>query len=398
MRKVFVKALFAVMISSLLVGCAIAPKPLAPFTAYDLNPKVRSGDYRQKTDSFLTILDSSGSMAEAYKGESKFETGKNFVHRMNQTIPDLKLTGGLEKFGGTVNPWAEQTCLVYGMTGYSKKGFGEGLQKFTVPKGETPMANAINAANGYLKSAPGNIAVIVVSDGRSTDSDPVAAAKKLKSQYGDRVCIYTVTVGNDPGGVKNMEGIARVGQCGFSTNAASITSGSDMADFVEKVFLAKVMKRGAPPPPPKPAPAPAGPRDTDRDGVYDHLDKCPGTPLGARVDAKGCWILQNVLFDTDKSKIKPQYYWILDEALTVMNKNPWLKMELLGYTDSDATTGYNMGLSKRRSDAVINYLKEKGVSGERLTPRWFGEARPVSSNSTSEGKAKNRRVELKPIF
>jgi OOP family OmpA-OmpF porin len=393
MARKYFKLFFVLMIGALLASCA-TPQPLKPFTAFDVNPKVRSGDYVQKVDSFLTILDSSGSMAEGYKGDTKFNIAKNFVHRMNQTIPDIPLTGGLRKFGGTVSPFTKQTQLVYGMTSYSKDGFDEGLKTFTAPIGETPMASSIRAGAGDLKSASGRLAVIIVGDGRATDMKSTRAAEDMKSQYGDRLCIYTVAVGNDPGGIARMKRIARASGCGFSVNAESIGSASDMADFVERVFLAKAEKAAAPPP----APAPPGVLDSDRDGVPDDRDRCPGTPLGARVDRYGCWDIGNVLFGFDKSNVRSEYHAMLDEVVSVMNRNPGLKIALQGNTDSIGSAKYNRGLSMRRAKAVMEYLEKKGISRDRLSVIGYGLTRPVATNKTREGRKMNRRVELHPVL
>ncbi|MBW1789629.1 MAG: OmpA family protein [Deltaproteobacteria bacterium] len=386
-----------VLVGVMFAGCA-ATQPLKPFTAFDLNPKLKSGDYVQKTDSFLVVLDASGSMAEGYKGDSKFNIARNFVHGMNQTIPDLKLTGGLRKFGGTHNPFAKKTGLVYGMTDYSRAGFEEGLNMVKAPKGETPMAFAIKSAGGDLKSAPGKMALIVVGDGRATDFKSTNEAKNLKSTYGDRLCIYTVAVGNDPEGVKRMQRIADAGRCGSYINADSVSSGAQMAEFVENIFLAKVKKPAPPPPPPRRAPAPPGVPDSDRDGVPDDRDKCPGTPLGARVNDDGCWILGNVLFDFDQSKVKAEYHGLLKGVVAVMNRNPSLKLELNGFTCNMGPAKYNMGLSMRRAKAVAAYLSSKGISKGRLITKSYGLTKPAASNATRAGRKLNRRVELRPTF
>lgn len=139
--------------------------------------------------------------------------------------------------------------------------------------------------------------------------------------------------------------------------------------------------------------------DTDKDGVQDADDACPGTPLGAKVDARGCWTLNtDYLFDFDKSVIKVQYYPYLDELIPVMNRNPALRVEIQGHADSTGTNLYNQALSERRAKAVRNYLTKKNVAAPRLTAVGFGEEKPAYSNDTTEGRSKNRRVELKPLL
>ena len=137
-----------------------------------------------------------------------------------------------------------------------------------------------------MKSAKGNIAVIIFTDANKEvmNFDAVRkAAINLKSQYGNRICIYTVQIGNDPAGKKLLQQVAQEGQCGFYTNAAKIASSAGMAGFVEKIFLQKGEKVEvveevvvvA-----KPAPC----IDNDADGVCDKDDQCLKTPKGAKVD------------------------------------------------------------------------------------------------------------------
>ena len=72
-------------------------------------------------------------------------------------------------------------------------------------------------------------------------------------------------------------------------------------------------------------------------------------------------------------------------------------MEIGGHTDSTGEDAYNMGLSQRRAESVRSYLVSKGVKASRLEAKGYGETKPVASNDTNEGRAKNRRVELKKL-
>jgi outer membrane protein OmpA-like peptidoglycan-associated protein len=81
-----------------------------------------------------------------------------------------------------------------------------------------------------------------------------------------------------------------------------------------------------------------------------------------------------------------------------MKKNPGLKMHIKGFTDSTASDEYNLGLSEKRAQAVKAYLEQKGIEASRFTIYGFGKTNPVSSNDTPEGRAKNRRAELKPVL
>jgi OOP family OmpA-OmpF porin len=146
--------------------------------------------------------------------------------------------------------------------------------------------------------------------------------------------------------------------------------------------------------------APPAPGDKDGDKVPDDKDVCPGTPKGVKVDERGCWVLgQDYLFDFDKATIKKQYYPILDDVVKVMVENPTMNVKLEGHTDSIGAAAYNKKLSEKRANAVKKYLIDKGgVAPSRLSTVGHGEDSPIAPNNTKEGRAKNRRVELTPLW
>ncbi|HVT36616.1 MAG TPA: OmpA family protein [Nevskiaceae bacterium] len=151
------------------------------------------------------------------------------------------------------------------------------------------------------------------------------------------------------------------------------------------------------------------PIDSDHDGVPDNLDKCPGTPPGISVDATGCPIsvaaaganrsFENTNFAFDKSDLTDYAKAILDNAANVINglvqKYPSLKVDVSGHTDYIGTEAYNMGLSERRANAVKGYLTRKGVDANRINTFSYGETKPIAPNETSEGRALNRRAEIR---
>jgi OOP family OmpA-OmpF porin len=384
----------------------------------------------------MVILDKSKSMGEDYEDQQKLTYAKEIVSRMNQTIPDLRLMSALRHFPiGQFS--SEKSRLVYGLTAYSKAGLEDALREIKRTGGSSPLAAAMDAAGADLKSNQGDIALIIVSDGKDMAEAPAVAAENLKGLFGDRLCIHTVLVGNSPSGQKVMEEVARAGECGVSVNADDIASAAGMAGFVEKVFLEKVMDSdgdGVPddldqcPNTPKGVKVdgdgcpldtdgdgvpdyldkcpntPKGvkvdkegcPLDSDGDGVPDHLDECPDTPKGATVNSVGCWALKGVvLFDFNKWDIKPEAHGLLDEVVAILKKNPELKGVIEGHTDSIGSEEYNQGLSEKRAQAVDKYIEEHGIDTDRYTVKGYGESKPVASNDTEEGRRKNRRVELK---
>lgn len=101
-----------------------------------------------------------------------------------------------------------------------------------------------------------------------------------------------------------------------------------------------------------------------------------------------------VYFDTNKSDVKGTSANTLDRLVGVLKEYPDTNILVEGHTDSAGADDYNMTLSKQRAESVTNYLVKNGISGNRLTTKWYGESQPKSDNSTTEGKAKNRRVEM----
>jgi outer membrane protein OmpA-like peptidoglycan-associated protein len=106
-------------------------------------------------------------------------------------------------------------------------------------------------------------------------------------------------------------------------------------------------------------------------------------------------VLNNILFETGKSILTAGSYKELDRLLIIMNENAQMKIEISGHTDKTGSEPLNFKLSEARAKAVVEYLIEKGIDHSRLEFRGYGSLQPISDNTTSAGRAKNRRVEFK---
>lgn len=145
-------------------------------------------------------------------------------------------------------------------------------------------------------------------------------------------------------------------------------------------------------------------KDADSDGVDDTKDKCGGTPRGTRVDAAGCpilftpertpVILRGVMFETGKSALKPESFTVLDIVAQSLIANPDIRIEIAGYTDNTGSAATNQRLSQARASSVRAYLASRGVPPTRMIARGYGASNPIAPNTTLEGRAQNRRVEL----
>lgn len=145
--------------------------------------------------------------------------------------------------------------------------------------------------------------------------------------------------------------------------------------------------------------------DSDGDGLNDKEDKCP-TEAG-KPENKGCpeikqeivekvnFAARNIFFGLNSDKINTGSYDDLDEVAKVLKENPALVLAVEGHSDNTGKAALNLSLSQKRADAVKKYLVEKGINENRLQATGFGQEKPIASNATEAGRAKNRRVELK---
>ncbi len=117
------------------------------------------------------------------------------------------------------------------------------------------------------------------------------------------------------------------------------------------------------------------------------------------IDEKGSVRIYGIYFDTDEATIQEKSEPVLTEIGTLLEQNPDLKLRVVGHTDAVGNLEYNMDLSQRRAEAVVEFLtSEGGVSPDRLKPHGVASLAPVAGNETEEDRALNRRVELKKIY
>ena len=149
-------------------------------------------------------------------------------------------------------------------------------------------------------------------------------------------------------------------------------------------------------------------KDSDGDGVADMFDKEPNSAAGAVVDGSGRTIrmqetttttvtssnatgFETIGFEFNSSVLKTESYPTLDKLSSVLRENGG-KVTTKGYASSEGTAAYNMKLSKDRANSVKTYLVNSGVNASQVTAKGFGEANPIASNDTEEGRIQNRRV------
>jgi OOP family OmpA-OmpF porin len=101
-----------------------------------------------------------------------------------------------------------------------------------------------------------------------------------------------------------------------------------------------------------------------------------------------------ILFETDSARLAPSAVGLVGKVSDVMKKHPDLKIAVVGHTDSTGDYKYNLQLSERRANAMVDAIAKNGVAATRLAAVGIGPLSPIASNDTAEGRAQNRRVEL----
>jgi OOP family OmpA-OmpF porin len=149
--------------------------------------------------------------------------------------------------------------------------------------------------------------------------------------------------------------------------------------------------------------------DRDSDGIPDREDRCPDEPGPAQnegcpleeeeplveIETERLSLKDSIHFDTAKDTIKSESHKVLDEIVKVLAQHPEMKhIRVEGHTDNVGGAAYNKDLSERRAASVVRYLVGKGIGQDRLRPAGYGFERPIASNQTAGGRAKNRRVEF----
>ena len=115
------------------------------------------------------------------------------------------------------------------------------------------------------------------------------------------------------------------------------------------------------------------------------------------IEANAAIVLKNIFFESNKYELKPESQVELDKVVQLLKDNPTVKIQINGHTDNSGNASDNITLSGNRAKSVTSYLISKGIDAGRLSSKGWGDTQPVASNATPEGRAQNRRTELKVI-
>lgn len=217
-----------------------------------------------------------------------------------------------------------------------------------------------------------NKAIGVPKDFQQTEAAIEKAEKSPGAQYAPEKIAKAQELGKKAvetyWGCRTQEAMAMLGE------ARKLAGEAELAKAPPKPVPAI-----AKPAPPKPAPAPA---------------PAVPTPVAVPPAPKRIIILKGTSFGFNSADLTPQARSILDEQAAILDKEPTIRVEIAGHSDSTGPEAYNQGLSERRAKTAEEYLISKGISPDRLKVVGYGESRPITTNDTREGRAANRRVEL----
>jgi OOP family OmpA-OmpF porin len=363
-------------LTTLGAGCAttrvVEPLPVSP-----IRPSAGEEIRIQRT---FVIVDASGSLAREFPDE------KALVESFVSSMPDGDYQTGALAFGG-------EDRIRIPVERFDRAQLANHVQQIRHLDESTPLAEVFAEAGQALSGREGRTAIVLFSDGEPTTSsgvgdDPSGAlgsAKSLAAQLGGRVCFHTVEIGAGSAGAALLEQIAELTPCGSFRAARHTTDVAAVERMSRHVFFGGEL----------PAVGAAG--DADRDGVRDGLDRCPGTPSGARVDARGCWVVPESRFDFDSAALPADVDPTLREVQQVLDQNPGLRLRVQGFADATGPEAYNVDLSRRRANTILERLTQAGLDAGRLEAEGVGEAAPAAPNDTRAHRRLNRRVELQPI-
>jgi OOP family OmpA-OmpF porin len=307
-------------------------------------------------DNVIVLFDSSSSMSEKYANTdmTRLEAERMILSEANKTLPDLDWNMSFYSFTpATFSLDVLTTALkeISPMAPYSKGSFAETIKVLPAKaSGSTLLQHALRDLDPIMAGLKGKTAILVFTDGTYSKMDntptPLEFAQKLVEKYD--TCIYAVSSATGEKEQGLIGAMSELNECSMVI-------------------------------------------------PFNDLLGHPGYTTGAlyKVIEKtvAINIVDGILFDFNKAVLKDQYHAKLQKLGMFMEKNPKIRLVLAGYTDGVGSEGYNMGLSRKRSEAVRDYLMTHSkIDKNRVTLQWYGKTDPIASNQTEEGRTLNRRV------
>jgi OOP family OmpA-OmpF porin len=346
-------------IGIMLIGLFASTLPAAEIiTETDIVQKVvQKEDFIKTADNFIILFDSSSSMKEfVNKGtkETKYDVVKKILGERQRRLPDLGYNAGLYIY----TPFQE----VYPMGPYDPAKFAAAIDNLpSEPKGRTPLPEGILEIGPVLEKLSGKTAVFIFSDGTFNHLTGVKLPEDHTADLAQKhnVCFYMISSATKYPAEKRLADMAKANACSrVIPIEAFVNNPGYMTGALYTVKASAVVE----------------------------------TTTEARIAGLRA---QDGNFDFDRYDIRPEFRSELDEVGKFLQNNPDAYVKLVGYTCNIGSEEYNLDLSLSRANSAAKYLTSShNIDRDRIVVNYYGEANPIASNDTEEGRAQNRRVEI----
>jgi len=326
-----------------------------------INTAYKSENLFLNADNVVILFDTSSSMGSPYgdSGMTKLQASKKLLQQRAELFPEVfsELNVGLYSY---TQPGFKGYKVFYKMQPFNKKAFLKAVDQLPdEASGPTLLQNALNRLDNLLERLSGHTVVFLFTDGSYSKSKnmkkPVVIARQLAKKHD--VSFQIISTTDMKTQKKIMEAVASINESSRVYSFGTFLDHPELyggAIFVlEESYFVSIMKRKK--------------------------------VVGFKLD--------HILFDYNKTDIKIEFTEELNTVGEILNNNPDSYIFLIGFTDSQGPKEYNLGLSRRRAEAIDDYLAQKfQIDESRVFLMWYGESDPVDSNDTEEGRRKNRRV------
>jgi OOP family OmpA-OmpF porin len=317
---------------------------------------VKEENFIKTAENFIVLFDASNSMARQYKKgspESRYEVARNILKEKLNQLPNLGYNAGLYLY----TPYKE----LYPMSPLDKGKFTAAIDSLPAePKGPTFLAQALRSIEPILQGLSGKTVVFIFSDGTYSQFEGVKQPEDYTQQFADKynVCFYIIGAPQDNSAKKRLVDLSKANACSrvvafdqFIENPEYLTGALYVVKATDRIVTTSETKI-----------------------------------TGLKLDS--------IQYAFNKADINEKYKGDIDSLGSFLQKNPSAYVLLEGYTDNVGPEEYNLGLSLKRAEGVASYLMNNyKIAADRIVVNYYGEANPVASNDTPEGRAMNRRVE-----
>jgi OOP family OmpA-OmpF porin len=318
-----------------------------------------------RVDNFVILIDQSGSMFMEHKERSEVKAllVKKMLLAMNQRIPQLGYTGAIQVFS------PEETLI--GPQVYSPYFFEQEIEKLP-EEGKifgnlTALGTEIQTLDKVMSSFSGKTSVIVISDGEvNKGKDPYEAAKYIDNEY-TNICFDIISLADSAEGKETLRKINALGDC-------TLADGEEMLSDVVAIenFLSNVL--------------------------YMEVEDIAAEEMKVQEVAPNIITVGGGYFGFNSAGINEAAWTaIANVVVEKLGSSPGSSLVVEGHTDSTGPTDYNQNLSERRAEAVKNFFVSMGIAESKMTAVGYWETMPRVSNTTPEGRAVNRRVDIRIV-